>query len=278
VDVPDGTHLPAKDQLQAILLERNLAPFLDEVRKERFRETRVVESHVETSLNTILNRENCTLAELVTQRESGSEESGLEGRIKQAENRIDEIHQRLEHRRNELARQRECAVTDIRHVGRAWVLPHPDRDTPTGRAMRRDEDVERAAIEVATRALEAEGFVVESVESENRGFDLVARKPAETDLQNASSVRFVEVKGRAETGEVALTTNEFKTAERLKRDYWLYIVFNCSSPSPSLNILRDPARLHWQPIVKIEHYRLKLEDQRNPHIKEDETPFGEKPA
>jgi len=269
VEVPDGSHLPQKEQLEWILLERGLNPFLEEVRKERLRETRIVESHVETSLNTILNRENCTLAELVTQRESGSEEAGLEGRIKQAENRIEEVHRRLELRRSELSRQRQCSVTDIRHVGRAWVLPHPDRDTPTGRAMRRDEDVERTAVQIATKALESEGFTVESVEADNRGFDLVARKPASSEPNAAPSVRFVEVKGRADTGEVALTANEFKTAERLKQDYWLYIVFHCATPNPTLNILRDPARFPWQPIVKIEHYRLKMEDQRAPRISED---------
>jgi hypothetical protein len=97
---------------------------------------------------------------------------------------------------------------------------------------------------------------VESVESENRGFDLIARKRHPEDPKTFTHVRFVEVKGRGYTGEVALTYNEFKTAERLKQDYWLYVVFHCASPKPSLNILRDPARLHWQPIVKIEHYRL----------------------
>lgn len=272
VPVPTDAHLPSKDQLQSILLEKSLNPFLEEVRKERIRETQVVERHVETSLNTILNRENCTLAELVTLRESGSQESGLEGRIKQAENRIEEIHHRLDLRRSELARQRECAVSDIRHTGRAWVLPHPDRNTPGVAAMRRDEEVEQTAIEVATKALEAEGFQVESVESENRGFDLIARKFHPEDPVTAVSVRFVEVKGRASTGEIALTYNEFKTAERLKEDYWLYVVFQCAT-TPSLNILRDPARLHWQPIVKIEHYRLKFEDARNPRVQEDETPY-----
>jgi len=274
VAVPAGDHLPGKDFLQAMLLEKSLNPFLLEVRKERIRETQVVERHVETSLNTILNRENCTLAELVTRSEAGSQEQGLEGRIKQVGNRIDEIHRRLDLRRRDLAQQRECAVTDIRHLGRAWVLPHPDRNTPAGAAMRRDEEVERVAIQVATKALEAEGFVVESVESENRGFDLVARKSHPEDPKTAIAVRFVEVKGRSVDGEIALTYNEFKTAERLRQDYWLYVVFHCASAKPSLNILRDPARLHWEPIVKIEHYRLKLEDQRNPRVAEGQAPYG----
>lgn len=272
-ELPDDGHLAGKDQLQAALVEKSLTPFLAEIVKERLRETQVVERHVETSLNTLLNRENLVLADLVTQRESGSQEPGLEGRIKQVENRIEDLHRRLDGRRSELQRQRECSITDIRHLGRAWVVPHPERNAGPIAPMRRNDEVERLAVQFATQALEAEGFAVESVESENRGFDLIARKRHPEDPKTFTHVRFVEVKGRGYTGEVALTYNEFKTAERLKQDYWLYVVFHCASPKPSLNILRDPARLHWQPIVKIEHYRLSLEDQRNPTLNEDQAPY-----
>ena len=270
---PDDAHLAGKDELQAALVEKSLAPFLEEVRKERLRETLVVERHVETSLNTLLNRENLMLADLVTQREAGSQEPGLEGRIKQVENRTEDLHRRLDLRRRELERQRECSITDLRHLGRAWVLPHPERNHYNISPMRRNDEVERIAVQFATKALEAEGFVVESVESENRGFDLIARMPHPEDPKTFGQVRFVEVKGRGSIGEVALTYNEFKTAERLKHDYWLYVVFQCASAAPSLNIMRDPARLHWEPIVKIEHYRLSLEDQRNPTLNEDQAPY-----
>ena len=63
------------------------------------------------------------------------------------------------------------------------------------------------------------------------------------------------MKGRSHVGEVALTTNEYRTAERLKEDYWLYVVFNCAS-EPELHLVQDPARLGWKPIVKVEHYQV----------------------
>lgn len=273
VTPPAGDHLPDQDALQAHLIGHSLLPFLGEVRAGRERETRVVESHVERSLNAILTRENLTLAELVTQREEGSDEAGLDGRIKMAENRVEELHSRLTRRREELQRQRQCSIGDIRHLGRAWILPHPDRASPAVAPMRRDEEVERTAIEVATRDLEAEGFTVESVESENLGYDLRARKFHPEDPRTATAIRFVEVKGRAHTGEVALTRNEYSAAERLGLDYWLYIVLHCAAPQPSLNKLRDPAKLRWEPVVKIEHYRLKLDDPRNPVVREDEADY-----
>lgn len=273
ITLPDDSELPGKDDLESHLVKESLLPFLNEVQNMRARETQVVEKHVETSLNTLLQRENMIQAEMVTLKESGSTEAGLDGRIKQAENRIEELWHRLDKRRRELAQQRQCAVSDLRHLGRAWVLPHPERNNRRFGPMRRDDEVERIAVEVATKALEADGYEVESVESQNLGYDLKARKADPKDPAIATSIRFVEVKGRAFVGEIALTQNEYKTAERLRQDYWLYVVFQCATDKPSLNTVRDPVRLRWEPITTVEHYRLKREDPANPKIEEYQGPY-----
>ena len=121
--------------------------------------------------------------------------------------------------------------------------------------MVRDEEVEKIAVQTAIAHEEAQGFVVESVEAENRGFDLISRKPHPEDPKTTAEVRFIEVKGRAGVGEIALTSNEYKTAERLRRDYWLYVVFDCSS-KPELHAIQDPVRLGWKPVVRVQHYMV----------------------
>jgi hypothetical protein len=158
-------------------------------------------------------------------------------------------------RRAELQQESQCTIGDIQPVGRAWVLPHPDRDKPAIAPMVRDDEIERIAVGFVTAHLLAEGWKVDSVEKENRGYDLRARKTHPEDPETAIEVRFVEVKGRAGVGEVALSSNEYKTAERLKKDYWLYVVFNCAA-QPQLHVVQDPARLGWEPIIMIEHYHL----------------------
>ena len=76
------------------------------------------------------------------------------------------------------------------------------------------------------------------------------------------------------TGDIALTSNEYNTARRLRKDYWLYVVFHCATPNPSLNILNDPSTLDWQPIVKVEHYRLRQDSVKRPvELKEDAPPY-----
>src|SRR5262249_23481040 len=158
-------------------------------------------------------------------------------------------------RRDELEQEGHCAIGDIRHVGRAWVLPHPERASPAIATMVQDPEIEQIAVHFVTKILETDGWQVESVETENRGFDLVARKPHPEDPKTAIEVRFVEVKGRGGVAEVALNSNEYKTAERLIKDYWLYVVFNCAS-NPEAHIVQDPARLGWEPIVTVAHYRV----------------------
>ena len=85
-------------------------------------------------------------------------------------------------------------------------LPHPERTAPGIAPMVRDDEIERIAVEAVIAYEEARGWVVESVESENRGFDLISRRPHPEDPQTAIEVRFIEVKGRAGVGEVALSS------------------------------------------------------------------------
>ena len=121
--------------------------------------------------------------------------------------------------------------------------------------MVRDEEIERIAVHEAFKHEEARGWVAVSVESENRGFDLISRKPHPHDPNTFVEVRFIEVKGRAGVAEVALSANEYKTARRLGADYWLYVVYNCAE-TPELHVIHDPARLGWKPVVRVEHYHL----------------------
>jgi hypothetical protein len=252
---PPATATPDRQATEQVLIETALNPFLAEVTAEREQQTQTISDHLEISLNAIIDKVQLQYAELLDQRESGSTESGLEGRLKQFEDRLDELNNRLEGRRQELQQERECSIGDIEHIGRAWVLPHPERQSPEFAPMVRDDEIERAAVQAVIAYEEARGWQVESVESENRGFDLISRRPHPEDAKTCIEVRFIEVKGRAGIGEVALTTNEYKTAERMTNDYWLYVVFNCAT-TPEVKVIQDPSRLGWEPIVKVEHYHV----------------------
>ncbi len=253
--VPDDPPSLTLDRMEQVVIQQGLNPLLEEVQSQRTKEITTVSKHIEISLNTIIDREQCKFADLQEQKQSGSMEQGLDGRIKMAEDRLFELNGRLERRRSEMESERQCTKGAMQRVATAWVLPHPEQASPGFAPMVRDDEIERIAVQAAIVHEEALGYVVESVESENRGFDLISRRPHPADPKTAIDVRFIEVKGRAGIGEVALSMHEYKTAERLKKDFWLYVVFNCGS-EPEVHVIQDPARLGWEPLVKIEHYHV----------------------
>jgi hypothetical protein len=110
--------------------------------------------------------------------------------------------------------------------------------------------IERVAVQAATAFEEARGCRVESVESDTRGFDLISRRVASEVSPGSTETRFIEVKGRAAVGEMALTANEYKTAQRLGDDYWIYVVFNCAS-APRVTTIQNPARFDWEPLQRL---------------------------
>lgn len=252
---PQHDGLPNRTTVETYLFENGLKPFLGEETTQREKQNRIVRQHIEISLGELINRQNVTLAELVMKQEAGDTTPGLAGNIKLASDHLEELNARLERRQRELEMERHCTIGDVQHTGQAWVLPHPDREAPQIAPMVRDDEIERIAVEVAMAYERERGWVVESVESENRGFDLISRQPHPHDDQTFTAVRFIEVKGRSGVGEVALSANEFRTAQRLKEDYFLYVVFDCAT-TPQLKVIQDPARIGWKPVVKVEHYHV----------------------
>jgi hypothetical protein len=251
--IDDG--LPGGDVVEQALIEKALEPFLEEIQQTRLKEIETISTHMEISLNELIHRQNLRMAELLGGDHSREANPLLAANVKQVEDKLDELNNRLENRRKEIDRERFCTIADIHHHGRAWVLPHPERAAPKFAAMVKDDEIEKIAIQAVIAHEESRGWRVTSVEAENRGFDLISRRPHPEDMETAIEVRFIEVKGRSGIGEVALTTNEYKTAERLKKDFWLYVVFNSGS-TPQIRIVQDPARLGWEPLVIIEHYHV----------------------
>jgi len=210
---------------------------------------------MEISLTELIARQNMVLGELNEKQQQGVTSQPIAANIKQAGDRLDDLVERQERRREELQRERFLSISEVTNHGRAWVLPHPQRKDPGVAPMVENEEIERIAVQTVIAHEEARGWRVESVELDDRGFDLISRRPHAEDPKTFVEVRFIEVKGRAGVGDIALSANEYRTAERLRKDYWLYVVLNCAS-RPEVHVIQDPASLGWKPLVKIEHYYL----------------------
>ncbi len=74
------------------------------------------------------------------------------------------------------------------------------------------------------------------------------------------NIRYIDVKSRAQSGDIALTQNEWFKAQRFKEDYYLYVVYDASK-SPQLFIIQNPAeRLRAQEKVEIVRFIIDGED------------------
>ena len=128
---------------------------------------------------------------------------------------------------------------EIEFLVHALVVPVQD----SAETERYDADVEAIAVEVATDYEKRFGAEVQDVSrpelarraglTDWPGFDLLSRR-------TEGERRAIEVKGRAGTGGIEMSDNEWAKACNLRDEYWLYVVFDCATPHPRLVRVRDP--------------------------------------
>jgi hypothetical protein len=89
-------------------------------------------------------------------------------------------------------------------------------------------------MQVAMEYERQQGRTPVDVSAENRGYDIRSEAPD-------GSVRYIEVKARAYTGDLVLTPNEWTMAQRLGDEYWLYVVIDAAR-QPHLQCIQNPAQ------------------------------------
>jgi superfamily II DNA or RNA helicase len=125
-----GLTPPARQQVEQFLYERALKPWAAHSSASRVHEVERVERHVNISLNALIDRQQLQLGEFLNRQIEGQTVAGLDGLIAQAEQHLDELNARREARQRELELERHCSIADITHLGRAELLPHPERTNP----------------------------------------------------------------------------------------------------------------------------------------------------
>ncbi len=135
----------------------------------------------------------------------------------------------------------------------AVILPAPQEIVRSVEGMENDPEVERIAVELVMKYEREQGRKPVSVEEENCGWDV-------SSLLDGQVARYIEVKGRAGEGGVALTPNEWIKAQRFGKDYWLYVVVNCKT-NPKIYLIQDPAsKLNPKEEVSVVRYMIGLGD------------------
>ncbi len=265
--LPSVATLP---EATAWLNEHALAPFLEEVRSERIHEIECIREHIELSLTELIQKADEEIGRAASEVEQ--KVAGAEGRLAQAETRHAELLSRRDRRREELERQSALSLQSVERMTSVLILPHPERETPEVRRLQPDSEVEEIAMKTVMEHEKARGRQVYDVHEKNLGYDITS-----LDL-NSGELRLIEVKGLGEsTGNVLLTPNEKRVAEDRRDCYWLYIVTGCKSAPLLQNPIKDPARLEWHEVKKVEHYYLAVDAITKPmQIRENPAKFGDR--
>ena len=146
-------------------------------------------------------------------------------------------------------------------VTEAVILPAPvaiveeeDRPPEKGFPMRRDDEVERIAMTVAIRYERSRGWIPVDVSQEGEHYDIRSVGPG-------GEKRYIEVKGRAQTGAIILTGPEVDKLRQLGEQAWLYIVTFCKGERPRLRIIQDPlAQLNPEMLYRQVQYLVEETD------------------
>lgn len=168
----------------------------------------------------------------------GDDEGEAEERLK-LEKRIEQLKSRKQERLAELDLMLRLSANLPEVLTSALVVPAPvatmDEGTEPrhGVAMRRDDEVEQIAMDVVIRFERGRGWTPFDVHLDGEHYDIRSEAPG-------GEVRFIEVKGRAESGAVMLTSPEVDKLRQLGERAFLYIVTQCRGEKPSLRIIQDP--------------------------------------
>ena len=222
----------------------------EELETERFEQAQRVKQHVQTSLNALIQKENIKFTKYEREHDK-----------QKCIERVFDYEQRLDKRERHLDRQGRVVIAQNIPIALAYVEPITDEVVAAvGRSVpKQNKKVEIAAVEYVRKIELAKPEVhdVVSREADGVGYDL------ETWDVHGNILRFIEVKGKTTEHDVIITPNEWSVAERLREDYWLYVISQPLS-EPELLAIQDPwDKLKAETETKIMRHFLDMGQVRN---------------
>lgn len=235
VPVPD-VESRTVEEIQAWAYEQITERQLDQVKAVRAEECDLRREYLNTAFTDLileLQEEQNDLQQAQLFGEENSEE------VERLRSRIEELKARKADRLKELDLMMKLTANLPDVLTEAVIVPAPvatvetDEAPSKGVPMRRDDEVEATAMEVAMRYERSRGWTPVDVSHEGEHYDIRSEGPN-------GEKRFIEVKGRARSGAIILTGPEVDKLRQLGERAWLYIVTFCKGERPRLRVIQDP--------------------------------------
>lgn len=232
-----------KDAVVSLVVNEGLENYKKELLERRQRDAEIKRKYGIRSLESMILDSDSKISDYEIRRMKSENipEATIQNEVRKKED--------LERKKQRLQREIEAEIhlypTYPRILGAVRVIPRkPHAD------MVSDKEIEQIGIKVAMEYERSNGRTPDDVSFQDLGYDIRS-------CDEKANYRYIEVKARAREGMIALTPNEWLMAQRLKDEYWLYVVVNAAS-NPELYLIQNPsAKLEPDKVVDIVRYVVK---------------------
>jgi len=227
-----------KNKTKQLAIE-TLSQYKKELLEERKRQAEIKQKYGVKSLEYFISKLDGELIELEDRKAKGE---NVDLAIRNKAERKSEYEESLKELKKLIEQEQSLTITMPSFLGIIRVKPIRTRDQD----MASDEEIEKIGMLLTMEYERNNQRQPEDISDQNLGFDIRSK-------DKDGNLRYIEVKARAEDGDIALTQNEWFIAKRFGDDYYLYVIFNAST-SPELKIIQNPAK-NLIPQTKIEQVR-----------------------
>jgi len=217
----------AQEDVIAFSLEQIVLPYREELLEQRRRDASLKEKYGLRSIESLILESEAKLADYETRKIKG--ENMPEVTVIQEQRKREDLERKKERLLDDIRAQTSLYPSEPTLLAVVRVVPPsslPDE-------MASDEVIEQVGMDLTMRYEREQGRQPEDVSAQALGYDIRS-------VDKDGNYRYIEVKARARSGAIALTPNEWVMANRLKEEYWLYVVEQAAS-SPELYLIQNPA-------------------------------------
>ncbi|MFZ5625129.1 MAG: DUF3883 domain-containing protein [Gemmatimonadota bacterium] len=255
VPVPDLPSRPT-EEIQAWAYEQITERQLDQVKAVRAEECDLRRDYLNTAFTDLILELQGELNDLQQAQLFGEDNADEVERLRR---RVEELKARKADRLKELELMMKLTANLPDILTEAVVVPAPmavvesESEAPArGFPLRRDDEVEAIAMDVAMRYERASGWMPTDVSRDGEHYEVRSEGPG-------GEKRFIEVKGQS--GAIVLTGPEVDKLRQLGERAWLYVVTFCKGQRPRLRIIHDPiSRLNPEMLYREIQYLVQETD------------------
>jgi len=233
------------DAINMFVINHGIEVYRKELLERRQRDADIKQKYGIRSLDSMILESDAKLSDYETRRlkkEHVPPEVTIHNELRKKED--------LERKKKNLLKEIEAEThlypVEPKIISAVRVVPGP----AIGGEMFPDSEIEQLGMQVVAEYERSKGREPEDVHLKNLGYDIRS-------CDKEERFRYIEVKARARSGDIALTPNEWTMASRLRDKYWLYVVINARS-NAALYLIPDPAsKLQPEKVVSIVRYVVK---------------------